>query len=123
MATIKSLLDAALKASSTNAFTSGTRISIATFTAPWDWEQGQKFYTPPSDGHLYFDTPFASGLMARAGDYCLYLTNAATDQVIRYHYAYLPVKKGVKISLLVFLRSGATSETSTVYFCPCKGQA
>lgn len=123
MATLKTLLDSALKASSTNAFWSSTGITVAEFTAPSDWSTGTKSYTPPCDGHLLIASPYASGVQIYSSTSRLYLTSVGTEQPIRLHSASLPVRKGEGITILVFLREGATTETSKVKFFPCKGQA
>ena len=125
MASVKQLLDAFAKSGSTQAFVKkGTAgVTVATFTAPYDWANGVKEYICPADGVLKLDTVDATGwaILGSSSGY-LYLSTIPDTAVIRFHGASVPVSKGNTVRLMVFLQSGTTS-ISTIRFFPCRGQS
>ena len=125
MASVKQLLDAFAKAGSTQAFVKkGTAsVTVATFTAPYNWSNGVKEYICPADGVLILQTANATGwaIHGSSSGY-LYASNIPDTPVVRFHGMSVPVSKGDTMQLMVFLNSGNT-DTSLIKFLPCRGQS
>ncbi len=119
MATIKSLLDAALKASSTNAYVSSSASGtvVATFTASSTWDN-EVWYTPPADGILYISSAYAYTVFVSQNSAPLYLDTKKGSSTY-FHSSFVPVSKGATARIVIV---GATNG-ATVTFYPCKGQA
>lgn len=119
MATLKTLLDSALKASSTNAYINPdtTAITCATFPASSSTPNTQ-VYTCPADGLIWVESPYANYVQV-IGSSSGGEEMASLDDTALFHYSSIYVSKGDRI----LMRVRSPTSTATVYFYPCRGQA
>ena len=112
MASLKTMLNAAIKAGSTFAYASSTGINVGTIPAGGAWGAAALTYTAPCDGILQFGCRGCTELRVNSGIAHTYFLAK------NIHDYWVPVSKG---SCCVIYAIG-TTEASSAYFYPAKGQ-